>query len=389
MSSSSAKEAFKAQLVAIYGEGPIDPDNFDLKKKKTWDRIAERARALAVGLPSGLSERSDGSDRRSDGSDRLADPHNRPVEQTHIADGQTHIADPLFQGYAILIESGETETIASTPTRRKLLRYLLEKGNQITSYSRINNDLGISLGTLRLALDCFENKGILCRETIRLASLQGMKISILLSSEKKQAIIADLMTDPTSRPTEQTSLIDRSRSEDLSIRERLLKMSQQDLKAQFPHLVKAGFGTSSLRQVLESLERADRSQDLVHRSLEYAEWELEHGKMTDKEGRPVARPAQWVFQSLARAGAYRRPEGYVDPIEKALQEEERRLQQLKAKEEEVFQLWRKSLSEDQMSRWDKERKTEAEFPMPMEVFLREKWKTGLVGNREGAAPDIP
>ena len=88
-------------------------------------------------------------------------------------------------------------------------------------------------------------------------------------------------------------------------------------RERYPHLARAGFGPAQVKQVREALASRDLPDDLVEESLGYAEWELEHGTMVDAKGQPIAKPADWVFKSLAMHGCYRRPAGYVDPLEEA------------------------------------------------------------------------
>lgn len=131
--------------------------------------------------------------------------------------------------------------------------------------------------------------------------------------------------------------------------EKLLSWTDEQMQEWYPHLFGEGFQSSQIHQIVNDLHTRCRSLDLIIKSLDYAEWELAHGKMVDKEGRVVGKPASYLFTSLKQQGHYRRPQGYVDPLEKALEEEKRRqedlLKQREAIEEKVFQGWLDSLSD--------------------------------------------
>ena len=89
---------------------------------------------------------------------------------------------------------------------------------------------------------------------------------------------------------------------------RLESLSEEDVAFHWPNLAKAGFGTCQIRQILARLFQVGIGAENLAQGLTYAEWELEHGTMRDKNGEPVSHPLNWVFSSLARPGYYRRPQ---------------------------------------------------------------------------------
>ena len=89
---------------------------------------------------------------------------------------------------------------------------------------------------------------------------------------------------------------------------RLESLSEEDVAFHWPNLAKAGFGTCQIRQILARLFQVGIGAEYLAQGLTYAEWELEHGTMRDKNGEPVSHPLNWVFSSLARTGYYRRPQ---------------------------------------------------------------------------------
>lgn len=75
--------------------------------------------------------------------------------------------------------------------------------------------------------------------------------------------------------------------------------------------------------------------------------------MRDKEGKAVADPCSWVFQSLARQGYYRRPNGYVSPEEQAETDAaaaaKALLQAQKARKDVEFEAWRAGLPPEELA----------------------------------------
>lgn len=116
----------------------------------------------------------------------------------------------------------------------------------------------------------------------------------------------------------------------------------------WPNLAKAGFGTCQIRQILARLFQVGIGAGNLAQGLTYAEWELEHGTMRDKNGEPVSHPLNWVFSSLARTGYYRRPQGYISPQEQAeidaTVEEERLKKAREARKKSAFEAWCAGLS---------------------------------------------
>lgn len=149
---------------------------------------------------------------------------------------------------------------------------------------------------------------------------------------------------PSSRKIDRKTL---SISEDHATA-RLLAFSENDYALHWPRLAQAGVGVSLIEQVVDELRKIGKSTEKILEGLSYAEWELEHGVMLDKNGAQVGDPASWLHRALATNGSYRRPRGYVSPEEQALldatEEANRRkaaLEQLAARE---FEIWLDSLS---------------------------------------------
>lgn len=130
-----------------------------------------------------------------------------------------------------------------------------------------------------------------------------------------------------------------------------LSLSQKRVEATWPTLAAAGFGTHQIEQIVAALVELGKPTDRIVQSLDHAEWELESGKMADKDGRPVADPCSWVFRSLSRTGYYRRPQDYVSPEEQAARDEEAQARSValarQKAEQAQFETWRDGLSQEE------------------------------------------
>lgn len=153
----------------------------------------------------------------------------------------------------------------------------------------------------------------------------------------------------------------------------LESLTEEDVSFHWPNLAKAGFGTCQIRQILARLFQVGIGAENLAQGLTYAEWELEHGTMRDKNGEPVSHPLNWVFSSLARTGYYRRPQGYISPQEQAeidATEEEERLKKARdARKKSSFEAWRAGLSPQEKNAIVAP--GNRAFPMPEDTALRQ------------------
>lgn len=153
----------------------------------------------------------------------------------------------------------------------------------------------------------------------------------------------------------------------------LESLTEEDVSFHWPNLAKAGFGTCQIRQILTRLFQVGIGAENLAQGLTYAEWELEHGTMRDKNGEPVTHPLNWVFSSLARTGYYRRPQGYVSPQEQAeidAAEENEHLKKARdARKKSAFEAWCASLSPEEKNVIVAP--GNRAFPMPEDTALRQ------------------
>ena len=137
-------------------------------------------------------------------------------------------------------------------------------------------------------------------------------------------------------------------------------LSKDDIEFHFENLAKNDFGTDQIRQIILRLESVNISLENVMQGLTYAEWDLEHGQMKDKNGKLIEKPSSWVFKILAKQGYYPRPKNYISPaeqIERDAKTETEALEKLKKEFEDVqYENWRDSLSEEKKQELMEEKK---------------------------------
>ena len=128
----------------------------------------------------------------------------------------------------------------------------------------------------------------------------------------------------------------------------LSSFTAEDMAFHWPELVRMGFGTKQVDQIVSRLRQMNKDPAGVLQGLTHAEWELAHGCMRDRHGNEVSSPQNWVFKILATQGYYPRPKGYVSPEEQAEKdalEESRRLEEISKKRvEEARATWFEGLS---------------------------------------------
>ena len=98
---------------------------------------------------------------------------------------------------------------------------------------------------------------------------------------------------------------------------RLEELTEEDISFHWPTLARGGFGTAQIRQICQRLHKIAIPTTRILQGLAHAEWEMSHGTRKDAKGNPIEKPANWVFETLARQGYYPRPAGYISPQEQA------------------------------------------------------------------------
>jgi hypothetical protein len=167
----------------------------------------------------------------------------------------------------------------------------------------------------------------------------------------------------------------------LSIKDKLMSWKNEDLKDWYPLLYQSGFKAHSLHQMVELMDKRSRDLELVITSLDHIEWEMGNGGVKNGKGQPVEGVPGYFFKTMTEhSGFYRQPKGYVDPREAELLRTKEKLKKIEeekaALEKKEFELWKSSLSNDDIEKYETLRKTEATggFAEPLDAFLKRKWR---------------
>jgi len=313
--------------------------------------------AAPVVTPHGQTIRSDhvvrpnGQTTRSVRSDQMVYPV-RPNGQTKRSD---HVDEPNGQ----TINLADPKPLTKTRQQKAVFGYLAANPDILTSVNNLSEILAIPPTTLRKTLTLFERSGRIRKSRI---GNDGLRIVFLNPT----------WSDQTVRPFGQTMWSDQKDSKK-DRKESSLSLSSKTFELTWPNLHRAGFGPEQIEQVLQNLAAQQKSPDRLVRSLDHAEWELERGAMTDKDGNPVADPCSWVFTALARTGYYRRPVGYVSPEEQAARDAEQDARAVTAARKQAetvrFETWRDGLSPDALA------EAMVGYPGgPRDAWLRACWK---------------
>ena len=131
-------------------------------------------------------------------------------------------------------------------------------------------------------------------------------------------------------------------------------LTEEDIAFHWPALVRLGFGSIQIRQIIQRREQVGEGVDTIMQGLTYAEWELSYQCMKDSKGNTIEAPVKWVFRILATQGYYPRPSGYVSPVERA----ERDWEEVLKREEEA----RKARIDAEVDTWQRNSRRKNERP---------------------------
>lgn len=250
-----------------------------------------------------------------------------------------------------------------------ILKHLVLLPNTILSYDEVAASIHTTYGYaatrdgVRGAMGRLKKKGQLKYIKTRQGMLQGFRI--LSNGLGCMALTLDMLeVNPAVYSTTRSLGPRFSSKEERQItsssnpvlgtpHEQLLAMDDECIKAEFPSLFGTGFGSSQVRQIVQSRMKSGAGLDFIIQGLRYADWELQGGLMCDRHGETVSDPCSYLFKSLIGQGHYRRPKGYLSPEELAENERKedavRVRKALQARYEEAFEVWRLSLSAGQIA----------------------------------------
>jgi hypothetical protein len=281
--------------------------------------------------------------------------------------------------------------IRSLPVnKRRFLHFIIDNepagDDYIISRQAVANALKFTEISVKRYFAEFADLGFFRKETYRHGICQGVRLFLVRSRCQafkqcdpthdptvgptiKKDPTHDPTVDPKKAPTHDPTLhnVDR-KIENLS-----LSLSSERIALTWPNLFRSGFGPDQLAQISQALTELGKPADKIMQSLDHAEWELEQGQMTDKDGQPVADPCSWVFRSLARTGYYRRPKGYVSSEEQAAKDAEAEAKAVtaakQAAEQAQFEAWRDGLSPEKFAE-----AMRGHPGGPKDAWLKSMWK---------------
>jgi len=282
-----------------------------------------------------------------------------------------------------------TPLLGLAPSRIVFLNHVLKHrgrfDREFVSWAQVSRETGLSLSAIKRLTKELSEKGII-RVQFDLLHRKGSRVYLIEDHAKalsglltpgnrmgwltKPTELTEMteltettwskksaLTEPT-EPTEPTTLEDKKiKNSNLSKgaeTERLLQLSDEQVKFHYPHLGKIGFGVDQLRKIISNLERISKSPEKLQVALDHANHEWGNAQqlpLTDASGNPIRKPLDYVFSTLAKTGYYRRPEGYVSPEEQAELDQEAELRALVNVRERVeqakFDAWVASLADEE------------------------------------------
>lgn len=250
-----------------------------------------------------------------------SDKQSHHVTQKVIPDAESHTVANQITGrrsHSLECSSVRSPQIRSA-VQTRLYDYLYENGAHIdmvfTSVGKIAKVLDVTSRSILRIFSQWEETEIMERA----ANYRGTGIRLLKLPHQLGLVTATPYSVATAHTAPQT-LAGRE-GEEMSV----LGITGTTIREEFPHLHKAGFGLHQLQQVEQRLRDANLPTDMVRDSLGFAEYELTNDLMRDGKGNAVASPSDWLFKCLCKSGCYRRPKGYVDPLEAAREQLEAQL----------------------------------------------------------------
>ena len=240
-----------------------------------------------------------------------------------------------------------------TKSETALWKFLSEKRKIIISLGDLSEETRVPEATLRKVLRRWVDLGLLHKQ----------------KAPANEGMILDFNPDGPSngRSTGQStfpSKIDRFKN---------LSISLKTLQTAWPHLAQIGFGLEQIAQIERILLEQGKTVDRVTQGLHHIEYELTHGQLVDKEGKPVADPCSWAFRALAQNGYYRRPKGYVSPEEQALRDQEDEARAVSAARQKAdqaqFEAWRDGLTAETLLE-----AMQGHPGGPKEAWLKKVWR---------------
>jgi len=279
----------------------------------------------------------------------------------------------------------DMEKIVHTVRQKRVWEYLSSQKVLQASNEEISEKTGCSLGCVRDCLRLFASCGLIIKSASQDRS-KRVRIEVVTTVADAECPAPSDTCGVGFCPS-----LDRQ-IEDLSICQKLLDLTSEEIQFYWPSLSALGFGPDQLSAIFASLERIGKSGERVRDGLDHAEWECATGGIRQKPGAdPIRKPLGYIFRALATTGYFRRPEGYVSAEEQALRDAEAEIEALQARrsrietaraelqaqeEQQRYEAWKAALTEDQkLAIVEKHAPAgQSAFRIPREAALQLAWK---------------
>lgn len=243
-----------------------------------------------------------------------------------------------------------------TKYQRAVLSHLLATRPYIIRYAQLGQAVGLGEATTRTILRRLAALDFIKFQRQRDGQIQGVSISFnaslceqftqghSLSQSLSQPVIKPLSKPLASKKKDLEEEIHPSEA----VAEKLAKLTDEQIAANWPELAAKGFRVPDLRRILKNLSVLGLSVVTLVEGLRHGDFELHALRKSQvplkkANGEIVRDPYAYVIGSLFKSGYYRRPKGYVSPAEQAekdAEEEARRIMEARKKREEAeFEAW--------------------------------------------------
>ncbi len=298
----------------------------------------------------------------------LTQSNTHPLSRTPTRTPDHPVSHPVTQPPVrprTFVDIEITNSLAAlTEAQFKILATIIEHPTRRLAYKELSQLTGIAKETVRGSVTSMSRQGILQKKPDRFGRFQGLKFSVpdtIISSYKtvehplKQAVsrsvghtVAHSSTrSPTHSPTPSHSIDDDSLCSN-----RNHHLDDNQLHEMYPNLWSFGFHYQHLEQVEAAWRMKKIDLELLHDSLEMADWDVE--KHPDKFHTGAC---AYVIASLKR-GPYSKPAGFKFQREIAAEMSKAADENVKRLYEESLQLrfmqWWAELSEDERKQIDHE-----------------------------------
>lgn len=216
----------------------------------------------------------------------------------------------------ILLEYPEVKTTQ----QKKFLALCQSESYFITSYAELSRRLSIPYGTVRHILRKLAGTGLVTSKPYSSNGKLGLEIEYR-GPREPVVFASDGQESPPQMDTLSGQALYKEEIDNKNLS--IWELGITEIREYWPYVAQAGLNRGHLLQVKKAYQDQkwaidENTEMLVTETLRYLDWQLEQGRIIDKNGIPVSDPVIYWMKSLMRHGYYQKPKGYVDLRQKAL-----------------------------------------------------------------------